>query len=52
MSALFGEAQNVDPIVVSNWGEQLKTICEGYARKDIFNADETGLFFRALPTPS
>ena len=50
MSALSGEVPGVNPIVVSNWGEQLKTICEGYARKDIFNADETGLFFRALAT--
>ena len=29
----------------------LKT-CEGYATKDIFNCDETGLFYRTLPTRS
>ena len=52
MSVLSGEAADVDPTVVSDWGERLKTICEGYALKDIFNADETGLFYRALPTRS
>lgn len=52
MSILSGEAADVDPIVVSDWSAQLKTLCEGYAPKDIFNADETGLFFRALPTRS
>jgi len=35
---------------VADWGERLKTLCEGYAQRDIFNADETGLFYRALPT--
>ena len=47
-----GEAADVDPSVVSDWGERLKTISQGYALKDIFNADETGLFYRALPTRS
>ena len=38
---------DVDPAIVANWGERLKTLCEGYAQKDIFS--ETG---RALPTRS
>ena len=52
MSVLSGEAADVDPGVVADWGERLKTLCEGYALKDIFNADKTGLFYRALPTRS
>ena len=49
MVVLSGEAADVIPTVVSDWSECLKTICQGYALKDIFNADETGLFYRALP---
>ena len=46
MVVLSGEAADVDPTVVSDWSERLKTIlCQGYALKDIFNADETGLFY-------
>ena len=53
MVVLSGEAADVDPTVaVSDWSEHLKTICQGYALKDIFNADETGLFYRALPIRS
>ena len=52
MVVLSGEAADVDSTVVSDWGERLNTICQGYALKDIFNADETGLFYRALPTRS
>ena len=52
MVVLSGEAADVDPTVVSDWSERLKTICQGYALKDIFNSDETGLFYRALPTRS
>ena len=52
MVVLSGEAADVDPTVVSDWSERLKTICQGYALKDIFNADETGLFYSALPTRS
>ena len=52
MVVLSGEAADVDPTVVSDWSERLKTICQGYALKGIFNADETGLFYRALPTRS
>ena len=30
--------------VVREWARRLKDKCEGYALKDIFNADETGHF--------
>ena len=42
----------IDPSVVSDWSNRLESVCEGYALKDIFNPDETGLFYRALPTRS
>lgn len=47
--SVCGESQSVDMNVVSNWSEKLAGICEGYADVDIWNLDETGLFFRALP---
>ena len=52
MSILYGEAADFDLITVKDWSAQLKTPCEGYATKDIYNADETGMFVRALPTRS
>ena len=35
----------MDPAVVTDWGERLKEMCEGYAPKDIINADESGLLY-------
>jgi hypothetical protein len=37
---------NVDSTVVDEYKKQLPCLCEGYSPKDIFNMDETGLFFR------
>ena len=34
---------------VSNWTERLTDFCKNYDAKDIFNMDETGVFYRALP---
>jgi len=45
-----GESANVNLQNVDDWKVKLETILKDYAPKDIFNADETGLFFRALPT--
>ena len=52
MAVLSGEAADVDASIVSDWSSRLQSMCDGYALRDIFNADETGLFFRALPTRS
>jgi len=35
---------------VSEWKAKISALVEGYAPRDIFNGDETGLFFRMLPT--
>ena len=51
-AALSGEAADVNPTVVDDWEKRLETILEGYKLEDIYNADETGVFFQALPTTS
>ena len=52
MAVLLREATDVDLFVVSDWSGRLKSICQGYALRDIFNDDETGLFYRIMPTRS
>ncbi|CAL1545814.1 unnamed protein product [Lymnaea stagnalis] len=40
------EGSSADPSVVIDWKKKVKSLCEGYEDKDVFNLDETGLFFR------
>ena len=47
-ATMCGERASVDS-VVDDWLKRVPTIVEGYAPRDIFNADETGLFYRSLP---
>ena len=35
-----------------SWKERLGSIISGYAMQDIWNMDETGCFYRALPDKS
>lgn len=45
-----GEANNVLPTMTVDWLQStLPSILEEYDPKDVFNADETGLFYRCLP---
>ena len=44
-----GEAADVAEETVENWHERLKFILAGYKAEDIWNEDETGCFYRALP---
>ncbi|XP_008181899.1 tigger transposable element-derived protein 6-like [Acyrthosiphon pisum] len=46
---ICGEGNSVDTSVIEKWLEKLKTLISDYEPKNIFNCDETGLFFRALP---
>lgn len=46
---ISGEAIKVDEGDVSKWKEKIPKLIEGYSPRDVFNLDETGLFFRALP---
>ena len=49
---LHGEASSVDPIVVSSGREDLKRLLSQYSPKDVYNIDETGLFFCMPPSRS
>ncbi len=44
-----GEAKDIDVGTVESWKQELQNLTSGYDSRDIYNADETGLFFRALP---
>ncbi|CAG2205244.1 unnamed protein product [Mytilus edulis] len=44
-----GESASVDTTTVEEYRTRLPDITKGYTQADIFNCDETGLFYRALP---
>lgn len=44
-----GEEAGVDPKILDSWQPKLEVLCAGYCAKDIFNADEAGLFFNMVP---
>ena len=47
---ISGESQSADHEGADNWlSKQLKLIKEEFQNKDIFNADETGLFWKMTP---
>jgi hypothetical protein len=52
LATLCGEAAAVCEDVVADWKKRLATITDGYDLADIYNADETGLYFRALSNRS
>ena len=43
---MSGERGDVDSKCVSDWKDKIPSVCEGYQPRDIFNMDETGIFFR------
>lgn len=47
--ALSGEGADVNEQTVNDWITRLPTLCHGYNSSDIFNMDETGLFYKTLP---
>lgn len=48
--AVCGERADVDPDVCAHWvNERLRGILSQYSPDDIFNADETALFYKMLP---
>lgn len=49
---LHGEAASVDTCVVSAARVQLKEVVSAYAPCDVYNIDETGLFYRMPPSKS
>lgn len=46
---ICGESGAVDETTVADWHTKLPEILSGYDPKDVYNMDESGLFFRALP---
>ena len=46
LRSIQSESNDVDPKTVKDWKAKLSVICQGYELEDIFNADETGLYFR------
>ena len=48
-AVISGKAADVPQEDVDDWHCYLSNICKGYELKDMFNVDETGLFFCALP---
>ena len=50
--SVAGEDREVNAETLETWAERLPEIVKGYELKDIWNADETGLFWRALPDKS
>ena len=45
-----GESEKVNMETVDDFKQRLSDIVKGYSANNIFNADETGLFFRCMPT--
>ena len=41
-----GERGSVDCSVVTDWKQKVSYVCEGYEPSNIFNMDESGLFYR------
>ena len=46
---IVGEAGDVSVTTIKTWMEGLPEIIQGYSADDIWNVDESGLFFKALP---
>ena len=44
-----GESGDVQGATVDSWKERLPEIVQGYSKDDIWNMDETGVFWQALP---
>ncbi|XP_057308163.1 tigger transposable element-derived protein 6-like [Hydractinia symbiolongicarpus] len=46
---IVGEAGDVSTETVTSWMERIKELVEGYSLENIWNMDESGCFFKALP---
>ena len=49
---ISGESAFIDDSTIEEWTNRLPTILDGFEAKDVLNADETGLFYRATPDRS
>ncbi|UYV73153.1 hypothetical protein LAZ67_10001978 [Cordylochernes scorpioides] len=46
---ICGESASEDISICSQWIDNLNQLLNGYDSRDIFNTDETGLFYKCLP---
>ena len=46
---ICSESGDVQGATAESWKERLPKIVQGYEKEDIWNMDETGVFWRALP---
>jgi len=46
---IFGESKSVDTETVDEWRIKVKQLISSYEPRNIYNADETGLFYKILP---
>ena len=46
---ICGESNAVDDSVCTQWITDLPSLISNYSANDIFNADESGLFFKCFP---
>ena len=44
-----GESGDVAGTTIDSWKERLPEIVHGYRKEDIWNLDETGVFWQSLP---
>lgn len=44
-----GESASIDPSISQDWKIEFTSLLIDYDARDIFNADETGLFYKCLP---
>ena len=49
---LSGESKSVNTTVLQNWTGELPGILQGYRECDVYNTDETGLFFKTCSNKS
>lgn len=47
--SICGEAANINLEDVEAWKSKLLLILKDYSPRDVYNADETGLYYRAMP---
>ena len=46
---ICGESGDVQGKTVESWKERVPEIDQGYSKDDLWNMDETGVFWKALP---
>ena len=46
---ICGESGSVSSVTVDSWKERIPEIVQGYSVDDVWNLDETGVFWQSLP---